>query len=255
MRLVEQAGDPEVDELGLHHVVVGGDDHVGGFEIAMHHASAVNGGQRVGDLPQDWQHEVDIAEVIAELGEALATDQLHDDVGAALVGDIDVQDRKQVGMLKPGQELRLTGKAHHGVKVWLDAQHFGSETAPARDPLNLIHVAHRALSDETHDAVALAKERASGQKRGRFAVVGGTGLARCRVLFGFHSIDDEARALFDLVPQLDVELRNLVVTIVELTDLQPDAVSHAVDRLGQRACLQEGNRGLEITRRHPRHGV
>ncbi len=144
----EQLGDPEVEQL---HLAVAVDEDVARFEIAVDHEIAVEIADRVDDLEKEPQDLVDAHTILgAVLRDGSALDQLHDEVGSALVGDSAIQQAGDVRVREPGEELPLgeeTRSQLGGVHVAVEKFERDLLVEGAVDPLGAVDRAHPAPAD------------------------------------------------------------------------------------------------------------
>ena len=109
VRFAEQLGDPEVEQT---HFAVGSDQHVGGFEIAMHDQV----GMRELDRPTQLNEELEPAmraQVVqaAVLGDRQTVDVLEDQKRATVAGRTGIEQRDHRRVLKLRQHVALEAKA------------------------------------------------------------------------------------------------------------------------------------------------
>ncbi len=145
---------------------MGGDEDVGGLDVAVDDAGLVGGGERVGDLGTDLEQPLGGERLAGELLlQGLALHQLHDQKGRALVL-ADVVQRADVRMVQSGSGARFALEA--GSRHLAAAQLLGEELQ--RDGplepgvLGLVDDAHPAAADPAHDPVVrdgLAEHRSS----------------------------------------------------------------------------------------------
>jgi hypothetical protein len=158
------AGDPEV---GDEHAAAGAlDEDVVGLDVTVHDTVRMRVGQGIGDVPEDPPRLGEGGHWLASeaLGETLALDQPHDEVGepAAFVDRVDGDD---VRMIQLRGSLRLAPEPlpHAGVEGQLRRQHLDRNApieaqvagridhghAPAAD----LVVDQKEVADRGHDAV------------------------------------------------------------------------------------------------------
>ncbi len=121
-RGVGEPGDAEVGEHRVHPLAAvhgqGGQQHVGGLQVAVHDAVGVAGGQRVGDLRHqqragDRRQRAGLAQVAVQVG---AVDQVHHQ-GEQLALDDQVAGAHDVGVGEAQQDGALAEETHHHVRV------------------------------------------------------------------------------------------------------------------------------------------
>ncbi len=139
--------DAEVHQLELPGV---GEQHVGGFQVAVQNASPVGGGEGTGQLQRDGQHLVQVERQRQEV-EAAAVHPLGDDEGPPQ-HLADAMDRDHVGMLQPGQRARLEQKARAHLRP-LGMAHELDGHLPAQEfVVGEEHLAHGAAAQRPDDA-------------------------------------------------------------------------------------------------------
>ncbi len=108
-RRVEQLGDAEVEQPD---VAFAGDQDVGRLEVAMHHQVGVGKLNRFAHREEKAEslREVEVP-IVGVAGQRGAGHVLHHQIGLSLVGYSPVQQRGDVGMLEPGQDLSLGSEA------------------------------------------------------------------------------------------------------------------------------------------------
>ena len=107
-RLADGLGDAEVDDLRDRLIGLSCHQNVRGLEVAVNDALLVC----VLHASADVEEELDAvlsreALVVAVLGQRLAPDQLHDEVGTAGRGDAGVEDARDVAVVHAGERLSL----------------------------------------------------------------------------------------------------------------------------------------------------
>ncbi len=107
--VVQQLGDAEVQQF---HLAVGGDQDVGGLQVAVHDQVGV----RVADHRAHLQHQLQAAlqrqrQPLAVIGDRLAFDIGQRQVRLPLQVHARIEQLGQVGMLQPGQDLALAAEA------------------------------------------------------------------------------------------------------------------------------------------------
>jgi hypothetical protein len=158
--LTGRLGDAEVDHLRHRLAVVEGDEHVGRFQVPVDDSFLVRVLHRLAD--RDEQLEARPRGEfggVAVVGDGHALDELHDEVGLALLGGAGVEDLGDAGVVHAGQSLALlleAGDQSGGVEA--QADHLEGDAALhglvlVSDP-DLAHAA---------DAQALAELEAAGQ--------------------------------------------------------------------------------------------
>ena len=144
---VEQSGDPEVADF---HLTVGGDQHVGGLDVAVHDPPGVRGGERPGELLGDLTR-LDRADgtPAQALGEADAVDELGD-VVETLRCRADVEDLNDARVVDRREQLHLALEAVDPLRVLgpprLD--HFDGDASLQPAVATAVHTAERALADQ-----------------------------------------------------------------------------------------------------------
>ena len=109
LRPADQLGDAEVEQLRL---AAGGDEDVGGLEVAVDHEVLVRVGHRVAHGGKQLQPLVQRQVVgLAVAVDRLALDQLHREVGQALLGDPAVHQPRDPRVLQQRQDPPLLDEA------------------------------------------------------------------------------------------------------------------------------------------------
>ncbi len=170
---VDGPGDAEVGEL---HPPVGGDEDVGGLDVAVHDAGRVGRRERERRLADDAPHLAGRHRAAADDGgERVTLDELHDEVGGAVVlavvvdrGDVLVRHPRAVPGLvaEPGGEGRVLG----GV----GPHHLDGDVAAQHRVRGAPDVTHPPGGDALGEGVAAAEGGAGfGVHRVSIAVVAG----------------------------------------------------------------------------------
>ena len=164
--IVERLGDAEVEHLADLLAVLLSEEHVGRLEIAMHDTGVVRRVQRLGHLHHDprrvLQTQPDLAR--EQRLQILAAEQLHDDVGAAVL-DAVVVHLRDVGAAQPGDAHRLALET--GQRAFRLADPLGDELDRDVTAQLLVvgrpHRSHPALAELVLQAVALRDDDAGGR--------------------------------------------------------------------------------------------
>ena len=116
--LLDRLGDAEVDHL-RHRLSVGHPDQdVGRLEVAVDDALLVRVLDGAADADEQLEPAAEIEAVpVAVLGDRLARHELHDEVGAALVGGAGVEHPGDVGMVHQRERLALALEAGEHLAV------------------------------------------------------------------------------------------------------------------------------------------
>ncbi len=119
-RVVDELRDPEVDDLralAAGYLWIGDEEDVLGLEITVHDAGGVGGAERARHLPHDAQRLAgsQTPEPAQTLVERLALEQLHHDVGAAVLGVAEIEDLHDPRIGHRGRGARLVEEPPHGV--------------------------------------------------------------------------------------------------------------------------------------------
>ena len=127
---------------------------------------------------------------VAVVGDRLAGDELHDEVGQPLVGGAGVEHAGDVGVVHHRERLPLALEAReHLVGVHPEADHLeGDGAAEGLELLGLVDGAHAALAEDADDAVgtdAVGVRGARGRGAGRRGRLG-RGAGYRRRFFGEH---------------------------------------------------------------------
>ena len=177
-RGVVDGGDPEVREVGA---ALGVEQHVAGLDVAVHHPAAVHVGERVGERGAQRDDVDDRQRPRTDpLRQRVALDELHDEVGAAVLV-ADVVDRHEPGVREPGEGEDLAPVA--GLLALLDVadllrgvggiargrvlrddraggvEHLDGHVAAEELVAGPEHVRGAAAADEVADRVAAAHRR------------------------------------------------------------------------------------------------
>ncbi len=146
---VEQLGDAEVEQLDL---AVGGDEHVGRLEVAMHDQRAMRGFDRAADLQEQLQSRAQIEPAVACIvGDRYAFDQVERNVGEARFADAALDQPRDARMAKLREREPLAAELALGI--------LRIEAAP--EQLQRDHLAHaidRALGAEHGRGAAFAED-------------------------------------------------------------------------------------------------
>ena len=169
VHLLHVAGDElrhaEVEDLGpLDAVLVDVDADVVGLHVAVDDALVVGGAQRAEELRGDVARTADGHRRLARdhLLEAVALDQLHRDVGEALVGGAGAQDADGRVVPEAGRGPGLALEARHVLARLREVlvQHLDRSGLARRRVGRVVHRPHRALAERRSDLEALAEQRA-----------------------------------------------------------------------------------------------
>lgn len=217
---IEEFGDAEVEDLG---VAVGGDEDVGGLQVAVNDQLLVSGMNGGTNLAKEMEARGGI-EGAAGIEQGLAVEPLHDEVAAA-IGDAAVQELDDVRVRESGQDLAFAEEHAFGI-----AGGEGSGDHFERDFLIEFTVIAAGAVDDAHAALGDAAGDAVGAKafagRDRFIVL---------------RFDETARAQMRTEQRLDFgtdgrgesgkETRALVAFAFDgfpkrLTDLVPERARH-----------------------------
>jgi hypothetical protein len=145
-------GDAEVEQPRL---PFGGDEHVGGLDVAMHDQRAVRVHDRRTHLQEQVEHGVERL-ARAPLVDRQALDVFHDQEGAPVRRLAAVQQARDVGVLEPRQRLALAAKPFDRLLVALEAGHeldrdlLGVGVVGAFGQPDL---AHAALPQQPHQSI------------------------------------------------------------------------------------------------------
>ena len=144
----DQLGDAEVDQLGH---AVDPDQDVAGLEVAVDHHVLVRELHGVADLPEQRDALAQAVAVVVAVGvDRLAVDELHDEVGQAVLGAAGIQ---QAGdglvLAEHGQDLHLRAEAPEQV-----ARGHGAPQHLDRDLMAELGLTHGEV-DVAHAAAAL----------------------------------------------------------------------------------------------------
>ncbi len=180
----QDLGQTPVHDLDLAEAA---DHHVGGLQVAVDHPPGVGVGDGLADLLEDAQ---DAGQGVLRrrtggehLGEGLALDQLHGEVGATVGEGAQLVDRDDAGVLELAADLRLLDEAadEGGVVPVLLQEDLDGEVASEVLVSALEHGAHAAagdLAEQPEPGVALLGRRhlgGGGLVDGRLG--GGVGVA------------------------------------------------------------------------------
>ncbi len=190
-------GDAEVEDL--HEAVVApatDEEDVVGLQIAVDDAAPVRGGQGRGDLGRDVEHLVGRHRAAADpIGEGLALQVLHHEVGGA-VGELpEVADVDDVGVADGRRRLRLANEAAHDLLVAGDlaAEHLHREALVQGGVGREVDHAHAALPQHGLHEVAAIDDRPHQGIDGHVLLVGDL-LERLPVVRAEAHLVGEARA-------------------------------------------------------------
>ena len=143
---IDQLGDAEIQQLRF---AFGGDQHVGGLDVAVHDEVAVgelHGVAELGDQPQPRRHRQ--AMLTAMLVDRLAIDIFHDEVGFALVAGAGVEQPRDARVLQIGLYLAL------GAEALLESGTCGAGQQLDRHLSAILRVIALGEVDPTHAAAA-----------------------------------------------------------------------------------------------------
>ena len=168
--------DTEVQELHVARLAGHADqEDVGRLQIAVNDPGCVCEREAGGDLERDAHRfgERDLALAIEPIGQALAVQELHHDVGGALVGGVVVDHLHDMWMLKAADDVGFAVEASEGVA---DAGEVLSEDLHGHAPaqahvLGIEHHAHAALIEDPQNAIGVAQGLADQITPGAFGGV------------------------------------------------------------------------------------
>lgn len=143
------AGETEVDDLDLAGL---GDEHVGGFEVAVDDVLVVRGGERFARRAIDAEGLGERgARVLDPLIEARSGDVLHRDVDAVAV-DVGFVDLDDGGVLEAGEGAGFLEHARALLGGRVD--HLECDEAAERGIAGLVHDSHAAAAEHAYDLEA-----------------------------------------------------------------------------------------------------
>ena len=142
---------------------------VGRLQVAMHDAGGVRDVERLGDLGDDAHGRDDAdAPALQPIGEVLALEHLHHQVGRAGLGDLVVEDLDDVRMGQRRGDLRLAPEARQRrdrrLRVDGLAEDLHGKAARQAHVLRLVHHAHTALGDDALESVGAVQQGADGRR-------------------------------------------------------------------------------------------
>ena len=146
------AGEAEVEDFGL---AGGGDEDVGGFDVAVEDAFAMGGFEGVGELSADF-HEAGERGWMArvEAVERLAVEQLHDEEGLA-VGLVDFVDGADAGVVECGGDAGFAVEALESGRIGSGGagDEFEGDVAAEALVFGFVDHTHATRSDAAQDGV------------------------------------------------------------------------------------------------------
>jgi hypothetical protein len=145
-------GQPEVQHLGL---AAGGDEDIGGLDVAMDDAAPVRGVEGVGYLNGEVEEEPQGKRAAGDLlVQQLAFEELHGEEGLVLML-LDGVDGADAGMVQGagGAGLALEALQGGGVAGQVGGQELEGHAAVQPNVLGLIHHAHATGTELAEDAV------------------------------------------------------------------------------------------------------
>ncbi len=159
------AGDLGQAEVGDADRAVGGEEDVGGLDVAVDDAAGVGSGEAVGGLGDDRQGLGWRERTAADPGaQALAAAEGHGDEHAAVLALADVVDRADVGAVegRGGPGFVDEALAGLGVVGELGREELEGHGAPELEVVGLVDDAHGAAADLSEDAVFAAGDQGAG---------------------------------------------------------------------------------------------
>src|SRR6185312_12595265 len=160
----ELLGDSEVEQLRLS---LRGDQNVGGLEVAVNQQALVGVLDGGADLLEKEEALVDGQPVVvAILVDGQSLDQLHDEIGAAVVRAPAVVEARDVGMLEAGEDLPFGDEAVEG----LGAGQAGAEDLDGDVPL-VVLILPAGEIDGSHAAAADPPQQPVGAEAAAFLLI------------------------------------------------------------------------------------
>ena len=151
---LDDFGDAEIEELGL---AVGGDEDVGGLDVAVDDAGVVGALDGGADFAEEAEAVVDgKVELVAELADGLSGDVLHDEVREPFGSGAGVEEGGDVVVTEGLEDAALVVEAAEdggGVHAALDD--FDGEVARDGGVADAIHRAHAAFTDALEELIAI----------------------------------------------------------------------------------------------------
>ena len=145
--------DAEVDDVDE---VVGGDEHVAGLDVAVHHAVGVRGVERLGDLGDQVDGPLgrQRAAALDQRAEVGPVDEAHVDEQPAVDLAV-VVDRDDVRLAQPGDGVGLALEAALVLRVvgQRGGQQLQRDLAVAARVVGAVDLAHAARTDDALDPV------------------------------------------------------------------------------------------------------
>lgn len=168
---VGQVGDAEVEQL--HRPVRGGDHHVAGLEVPVHHAVRMGVAEGIGDLDgdRDGRAEGERAAQVKEFTQADPVDVLHHEVRLLVVVTA-VQQARDGGMVKLFKDRPLAleplhqlhpaphpfGRAEPALSVGVEAQHLDRDQPSGGSLRRRPDASHAALIERFLDPEATVED-------------------------------------------------------------------------------------------------
>ncbi len=220
----------------------------------MDDALRVHSGQALSHLTQHRQgpRHVTISSFVPLQRLALA--EFHDQIEQSIRRDIDVGNGGQARVVKPRENLRFTHHAGHGEFVAAAREHFHCEVASVPNSLDVVHDAHRALSEIRSDSITFGDD-GSRLERGSFTdefvlvdyfVV----IAQRRKQIG--------RVLLNFSPQFLVQYFDFGLFRFNGPNLCLDVAAHGIERSGEIRELSvsfDGNGSFDVPSSQARDGI
>jgi len=155
----QQVCDAEVGELGARRTIrrrTGGQQDVGGLDVAMDHAARVHDGESLGELAGDARdlggREGAVSQACGERG---SVDVFHDEVARPGTGEPGIVQRDEVRMRQCGEGGCFDAYPLVRVRCVVHGRDDLDRDAPAqREVVRGVHSRHPARADERVDAVA-----------------------------------------------------------------------------------------------------